>query len=264
MGGACLGWERLLLAHRPLVLNVASYGWVGRFLFPVKSSSLLSPRASARARWPPQAFASSFMGPFVLVSRCSLEHRMRTALDRGQDREWHDQPWSSLGHLRRALKEQGWVVHRSWVWRLPQPWYSEAPGPKQALDLRASSVQGPQQQLHALRAQFRRQAFTSYINSDRHEVVELLSHHSFDNIGAGFPSSPCPAHSRRFKPCIGLWCWGRASHLNNLCRTGKEDESGSCHFWNSPNGLWKHVMWHCPLNRPGVQIPVNPLASRLG
>ena len=59
------------------------------------------------------------------------------------------------------------------------------PVAERTLDLRLNSRQTQEQQAHALRMQFRREAFVRYIESDRREAGEFRDY----NISASDPQS---------------------------------------------------------------------------
>ena len=113
LAGASLSWERLLLAHRAFVLSVAAYGWVGRFPTQTTSKKLFNSltvgfrSGKVASRDLRQLFygATAHLGMAVLARTWNRLHK---ALSNGREREWHNRPFSTLGLLRRHLKDQKW------------------------------------------------------------------------------------------------------------------------------------------------------------
>ena len=98
--------------------------------------------------------------------------------------EWHNRAASSVGLLRRWLKEQGWCVLGPWVWRHSNA-YSHA-------SERMLSLEGPcvtqdlSRQLHALRYQWRAQHFLGWALGSRHETRDLVSRRGLRRLFRGF------------------------------------------------------------------------------
>ena len=176
--GAGLSWERCLLAHQAFVLSVASYGWIGRAptqgscerVFNLLSKSFRSGMVASRNLRKVFYRATTHLGMTVLARAWK---RMAQLRHRGLEIEWRNRPHSALGLLRRQLKEHCWVEDSPWLWRAPHPWFRSIPVKERALDLRSHSRQTQEQQAHALRMQFRREAFVRHMASNRHEAEEL-------------------------------------------------------------------------------------------
>ena len=271
LAGASLSWERLLLAHRAFVLSVAAYGWVGRFPTQTASEKLFNSltvgfrSGKVASRDLRQLFygATAHLGMAVLARTWN---RLCKALSNGREREWHNRPFSTLGILRRHLKDQKWVESGPWLWEVPNPWRREVPAAERSLDLRPGSRQTKEQQAHALRMQFRREAFGRYIDSKRHEAIEIRQSWSWPQLRKAFLEVDIPRTrlALSFSPAHRAVVLGSGVSPAFLQRAGKSGEDGSCPFCQNPEGHWRHVMWLCPQNRPHDSASSNPFAKRLG
>ena len=204
--------------------------------------------------------ATTHLGMTVLARAWK---RMAQLRHRGLEIEWHNRPHSALGLLRRQLKEHCWVEDSPWLWRAPHPWFRSIPVKGRTLDLRSHSRQTQEQQVHALRMQFRREAFVRYIESDRHEAEELRNTLSRPQLRRAFLEVSIP----QTRAALGHGPAQRtvilAFSAAHLYRANKEGEDGSCPFCHGPQGYWHHMMWDCPENPPGVTTPGNALTRRL-
>ena len=181
---------------------------------------------------------------------------------------WHNVPHTTLGMLRRRLKEVGFVERGPWKWEVPRRWFRHVKPSERSLDLGPGARQPEAAQLHTIRQQLRRMSFEDYLSSSRHEAVELSARHSRRALFAAFGG----INLQKTHEALGLGPGFRAAFMASSCspmhlfRARKEGETGVCPFCGDPGGFHDHVLWHCRGNPlpAEVRMPANPLTRRLG
>ena len=174
-----------------------------------------------------------------------LHKALSNGREREREREWHNRPFSTLASCATTLRIRSGSNLALGYGKCLTPLASAA---GRNLDLRPGSRQTKEQQAHALRMQFRREAFGRYTH--RKAFLEM--------------DIPRTRLALSFSPAHRAVVLGSGVSPAFLQRAGKSGEDGSCPFCQSPDGHWRHIMWLCPQNRPHDSAPSNPFAKRLG
>ena len=258
-----LAWHRKTLAFQCFVLSKASFGWVSRFPTQTSAGKVFN---SMTAAYKTNHMAIKDLRKILygavldlsLVVACRTWRRLAKDFDRGRRLQWSAGPHTAVGSLRKEVF--GFLEAGPWTRLLPET--------EKRVKLEGSAALDAQ--LHALRAQYRRQAFERFLRGKRHEARELTARHS----AAALRKAYAEISIKHTREALGYGPGHRAALLASVvspswyakAHADEEDVSQSCPWCNHELGSWIHLVWGCPANAPpdDLRPPQNPLALRFG
>ncbi|CAE7233748.1 Pol [Symbiodinium natans] len=268
-----LAWQRKTLAFRCFVLNKASYGWVSRFPTLTSAGKVFNSLTAAYKtnRLACKAFRKTLYGAVLdlsLVVLCRTWKRMAKEVDKGHRPRWTAGPHTAVSALRKTLNRFGFLEVGPWEWTVPQRWVRLIPRAESTVKLEGTGAVDAQ--LHAFRAQYRRNAYEHFLKGKRHEARELCAQYTPDDLRR-FYAAISIEQSREalsFGPghrAVMLASVVSPSWYGKVC-ADKEGVSQACPWCGHEFGSWRHVAWDCPCNPlpVGLSPPQNPLTFRFG
>ena len=265
-----LPWFQMQKAFQYFVGSIAGFGWIGKLPTRRVTDGLF--QAFSRATDHQHRASSPLLRRVLFGGALHLDVKVASGLfarlcrrrHRGIVTRWHDRAASSVGLLRRWLKEQGWRESRPWVWRHGN---AHSSAEERVLSLEAPcSEQVLSRQLHALRYQWRAQHFLDWALGARHEARDLVSRRGLRRLLRDFQA-------------IDLEKTRQALQLGGACRavllgavvsdawlSVSQQLPDRCSLCGHSPGSWEHLAWHCrcPGLGPRPECPENLLVARFG
>ena len=178
--------------------------------------------------------------------------------------EWHDRAASSVGLLRRWLKEQGWSVLRPWIWRHGNVHCHASE--------RTLSLEGPcvaqvlSRQLHALRYQWRAQHFLDWALGSRHEARDLVSRRGLRRLLRDFQDIDLEKTRLALQSSGATRAVLLGAVVSDSWLAVSQQVPNRCSLCGASPNTWEHLAWHCNASclGPRPECPDNLLTARFG